>query len=467
MYNGHTVAFTIVYITVNGRKGLSMTTRRTSQIAVLICLILFAALFGPRTAFAQTIAIGNQLDADEVIANDVVMTGDEIRLSGVVEGNAFLVGRSITVDGAVEGSLFAIGQRVVIDGQVRDSAYTIALVSQLGGEATIGQNFYFLGLSLGSSRGSQVGRDLYALSLGAQIQGSVGRDTKLIAGLVQFLDLFMDLSLGPAPQALRVGQMLGGRAPGLGQFILPGGGVVDLVGQSTVASQTDPEPADQNAAMGVWFQDRLREFIPLLIIGLIAYWLMRKRLEGSATALKTRPLAALGIGLVGLSLAGAMLGAFILVFILILMFGIWLGTISLWNVAWLFWSVAFPFTALVMALFLIFLNQGTKVIVMYALTTYLVDRFAPGAGRYRWLLLILGLVVFIFVRAIPILGWVLGVLATAWGIGGAWLMWRGRKQAAAPAAVDVLPVDVAADVAVEEQAAADTTAESTMGGADI
>lgn len=443
-----------------------MTTKRSGQIAILIGLVLLAAFLGPRAAFAQSIVIGNQLDASEVIANDVVMTGDEVRLSGVVEGNAFLIGRNITVDGQVEGSLFAIGQRVVIDGQVRDSAYVIALVSQLGGEASIGQNLYFLGVSLGTSRGSQVGRDLNALSLGAQIQGSVGRDARLIAGLVQFLDLFMDLSLGPAPQALRVGQMLGGRAPGLGQFSLPGEIVVDVIGQSTVASQTDPEPVDQNAAAGIWFQDRLRELIPLLIVGLISYWLLRKPLEGSAAALKTRPLAALGLGLLGLSLAGAAIAAFILVFILILMFGIWLGTISLWNVAWIVWSVAFPLTALVMSLFLIFLNQGTKVIVMYALTTYVVDRFAPGAGRYRWLLLILGLVVFVLVRAIPILGWVLGVLATAWGIGGAWLMWRARKRPAEPAAV-VVPADVEADVATEVQAATQVPAESTMGGADI
>jgi hypothetical protein len=36
-------------------------------------------------------------------------------------------------------------------------------------------------------------------------------------------------------------------------------------------------------------------------------------------------------------------------------------------------------------------------------------------------------VIYVFLRAIPILGWVISVLVTAWGIGGAWLAWRERR----------------------------------------
>ena len=114
------------------------------------------------------------------------------------------------------------------------------------------------------------------------------------------------------------------------------------------------------------------------------------------------------------------------------------------------WSVAFPFTALVFSLFLVFLNYGTKAITTYALTTYVFDRFMPGARRFRWLLLILGLVIYVFLQAITILGWVIGVVVTAWGIGAAWLAWRNRRTVA-PAIVPVagteLPDSVANGVA--------------------
>jgi hypothetical protein len=190
---------------------------------------------------------------------------------------------------------------------------------------------------------------------------------------------------------------------------------------------------NQSALVGQWFLDQLIELLPLLIVGLIAYWFLRRPLDAAAGAIRSRPLPTLGIGLVGLVLSASIIGAFILVFLLILMLGIWLGTISLWNVSWLFWSVAFPLASLVFSLFMIFLNHGTKVIVAYAVMTYAINRFAPQADRYRWVWFILGLVIFTLLRAIPILGWIISVLVTAWGIGAAWLAWRGRRH--------LIPVD--------------------------
>lgn len=413
----------------------------------VLALVLLSLVLAPRTSFAQTIVQGDRLDSGEVIDNDVVMNGDEVILAGTVKGNAFITGRDIIIDGNVEGSLFAIGQRITVNGTVGGGAYLLALSSRLGSTAEIGQNLYFLGVSFVSERGSQVGRDLVGLSLGAILQGSVARDTRLIAGLLQFLNLFFDFALGPTPAPLVAGVV--GRAPGLGQFILPGDIVVDVIGQTTNGAQAaQPAAGDPTAD---WFMARLRAFLPLLLVSLIGYWLMRDRLEESSAIIKQRPLSALGIGLVGLVLAGAILGAFILVFVLILMTGVWIGQATFWNIAWLLWSVAFPFTALLFSLFLVFLNYGTKAITTYALTTYVFDRFMPRAGRFRWLLLILGLVIYVFLQAIPILGWVIGVVVTAWGIGAAWLAWRNRR-AVAPAIVPMtgteLPDSGASDVAL-------------------
>ena len=145
----------------------------------------------------------------------------------------------------------------------------------------------------------------------------------------------------------------------------------------------------------------------------------------------------------GLVLSGAIVGAFILVFILILMTGIWVGRFTFWNISWLLWSVAFPFTAFVFAVFMVFLNYGTKTITSYALSTYVFDRFGARAGRLRWLLLILGLIIYVMLRAIPTLGWVIAVVVTAWGIGAAWLARQNRRalaaSVAAAAAVPVVP----------------------------
>ena len=406
----------------------SPSPKTIRRIVFLLLLIVLTVAWAPQAALAQAIIRGDTIPAGEVVDNDVILSGDVVHLAGTVRGNAFVAGREVVVDGHVEGSVFAIAQRITINGAVDGGAYTLGLVAQLGSEATVGQNFYFLGVSLASARGAQIDRDLVALSLGAQLQGSVGRNTRLIAGLVQFLNLFMDRSLGPAPTAAA---RLLGRAPGLGQVALGDDVFIDLIGTSTRPAQTDPEATTTGRDAWDWFRFRVRDYLPLLIVGLVAYWFLRRALEASAGVIKARPLAALGIGLVGLIIVWATVAAFILVFILILMIGIWLGRIDLWNVGWLFWSIAYPLSALAFALLLAFLNHGAIAIAMYAVATYLVDRFAPRAGRYRWLLLRLGLLVFILLRGIPILGWVLTILVTAWGIGAAWLAWRARRGPAA------------------------------------
>jgi len=385
-------------------------------------LILIGLAIAPQTLFAETIIRGDTVLSGEVIDNDVVMSGDVVQLSGTVKGNAFIIGRDVVIDGTVEGSLFVIGQRVTINGTVGGGAYVIAVSSRLGATGNIGQNLYYLGISFVSERGSQVGRDLVGLSLGAVLQGSVGRETRLIAGLLQFVNLFFDFALGPTPTPLVAA--VAARAPGLGQIVLPGEVVIDVIGQ-TVDSSQPPDPAQASPVLD-WLMVRLREFLPLLIVGLIGYWFLRGRLEQSVVPIRTRPLAALGYGLVGLVLFVAVLVALLLVFFLIFMTGMWIGRTTFWNVAWLFWSIAFPLAALVLGLLLAFFNYGTKAIVSYGVMGYLVDRFIPRAGRFRWLLLIVGLVLYVCLRAIPTLGWVIGVLVTAWGIGGAWLAWRAR-----------------------------------------
>lgn len=404
----------------------SMRPTLMRGIAIFL-LILIGLAIAPQTLFAQAVIRGGNLYPGEVIDNDVIMTGDAVQLSGTVKGNAFISGRDVVIDGTVEGSLFVIGQRVTINGTVGGGAYVLSISSRLGAAGSVGQNLYYLGVSFVSERGSRVGRDLVGLSLGAVLQGSVGRETRLIAGLLQFVNLFFDFALGPTPAPLVTA--IAGRAPGLGQIILPGEVVIDVVGQTVNTAQppVPPEPPTQSELVLDWLMARLREFLPMLIVGLIGYWFLRGQLEESVTPIRVRPLVALGYGLVGLVLMGAIIGALLLVFFLIFMTGMWIGRTTFWNVAWLFWSIAFPLTALVFSLLMAFFNYGTKAITSYALTGYLVDRFIPRAGRHRWLLMTLGLIVYVCLRAIPTLGWVISILVTAWGIGGAWLAWRIRR----------------------------------------
>jgi hypothetical protein len=59
-------------------------------------------------------------------------------------------------------------------------------------------------------------------------------------------------------------------------------------------------------------------------------------------------------------------------------------------------------------------------------------RESPGEGRV-WPL-VLGVVIYTLVRAIPILGWFIGLIVTLLGLGALWLMiWEARRRRAASA----------------------------------
>jgi len=107
---------------------------------------------------------------------------------------------------------------------------------------------------------------------------------------------------------------IAGRAPGLGQIILPGEVVIDVFGQTVNTAQppVPPEPPTQSELVLDWLMARLREFLPMLIVGLIGYWFLRDRLERSVVPIKTHPLITLGYGLVGLVLVVAVITALLL-----------------------------------------------------------------------------------------------------------------------------------------------------------
>ena len=66
-------------------RHLSISSKPARGLLILVLVLLGLAL-APRSSLAQSIIQGNQLDADVVIDNDVIMSGDTVTLSGTVQG---------------------------------------------------------------------------------------------------------------------------------------------------------------------------------------------------------------------------------------------------------------------------------------------------------------------------------------------------------------------------------------------
>ncbi len=63
----------------------------------------------------DTVTIGK----NEVIDNDLVITGQNVIVDGTIKGDLVVTGGKIVVNGTVHGSLLAAGQSLTINGAVR------------------------------------------------------------------------------------------------------------------------------------------------------------------------------------------------------------------------------------------------------------------------------------------------------------------------------------------------------------
>jgi uncharacterized membrane protein len=139
----------------------------------------------------------------------------------------------------------------------------------------------------------------------------------------------------------------------------------------------------------------------------------------------------------------ALIGVVLLVAVLILMLGVGLGALGLWDLAWAVWGVGFTSLGLAFWLSLLFVSYGTKIIVAFLVGTFILRRLAPKSLQYKILPLLLGLLIYVLLAWLPYFGWVVAVLVNAVGLGAAWLAYRdtGAENSGEPALEEVVAAE--------------------------
>jgi hypothetical protein len=409
------------------RDTLAIFGRRPVRLLLVIGLLLFAMLALAGTARAQAVARGDNVPNGTTVESDALLTGDEVSIDGRVIGDALVIGSSVEINGEVDGSLIAIGQQVTINGQVGGNVYSLAVSPlSLGSEAVISRTLYFIGGRLETDPESEIGRDLVAVALGAQMGGSVGRDVKAVVGLVQILQrLFQESDAVPgqllssaapadsAPQAIAQGE----------QSRPPSGRRSAVTRQSNSASALQEPAGAQAATFADWSVSRLTELASFLIVGGLAAWFFPVPFTGWAQKLRERPVASGGYGTM------VYISGFFDTFImglLILVAGFVLRFLTLRALALTFWAIGFSALGLAFFTFVLFVLFMSKVVVSYLVGYQILKRISPrAAGRKFWPLL-LGLLIYVLLRSIPVAGWIISVIVTFLGLGAVWLWLSGR-----------------------------------------
>ena len=348
-------------------------------------------VIGASVAIAQETRLGGK-----------VRGGDEIVVlpSETVSGDLYAAGGQVRIEGTVDGDLVAMSGQVDVSGEV-----TGDVVSASGNVDILGQ----------------VGGDVRAGAGQVRISGSVGEDVFAGAGQLTVTSsgrIGEDLIFGTG-QTTMDGRVEGDVLGGTGQYTRRGtiGGSEDV----TVARERRELTVGDRLLAG------LRRFVSLFLVAALILWIAPRLIDGAAEKLRARPLASLGIGVLGVVGFVVLVVGLILVAVLL---SIGLGLVRLGDVVGL---TIFGTTVLLMVL--AFAVYVVAAFAAQAAVGLALGRLATGAspGARRWTALVLGVVVVVLLTSLPAVGGWLAFVIALFGLGAVIMEFWPRRRAAQPA----------------------------------
>jgi hypothetical protein len=413
-------------------------------IGVLLVTILAFSIAGPVAAFdgrnGDKIVIGK----DEVVNDDLYVGATEFTLDGTVHGDVLAAGELITINGNVDGDVMAAGKTVIINGNVTGSVRIAGAVLFIGENAKIGKDIIAAGASLETRKGSATGQDAVVFGAQALMAGDVTRNVKISAGGIEFrgniggnaeaevgdtkdeghVPMFFSPN-SPIPMPNVKGGLTIDPAAKIGgkltytsakELPIPGGVVAGAV------SHVSPKiaPIVQPTASELFMTSLLaaiRKMVTLIIIGLLLGWLFPGFLSFTINRARTAPWPSLGFGIVSFAaFFFALLVLIVATVIIAIMFGAL--TLSGLSVTVVFLGILGTFTLIFG--FVLAMTFVAQVIVSILSGRLILERVRPEWAENKVWPLVIGVIIFAVLTAIPILGQLTGLLVILLGLGALW-----------------------------------------------
>jgi cytoskeletal protein CcmA (bactofilin family) len=171
---------------------------------------LLSAIFGaliliPGIAFAYDIKLeenSNTITKDEVIEDDVIITGETVTVDGTVNGDLKAFAANVTINGDINGNVIVVGSNVKINGLVFGDLMVAGGIVELEGEVTddlmaaggtinidgeVRDNVMMAGGMINVSERGKIGRDLLVGGGMVNLSGTVKRNVTFGAGQITVL----------------------------------------------------------------------------------------------------------------------------------------------------------------------------------------------------------------------------------------------------------------------------------------
>jgi hypothetical protein len=169
------------------------------------------------------------------------------------------------------------------------------------------------------------------------------------------------------------------------------------------------------------FLGHLQRLVTLLLVGLLMVWVVPGWTEKATGALRAKPLPSLGWGVVSIA---AFLLAILVILIATILVAVVLGVVTLGGLAGTTVWTGVLTMALLAFFFSIAVAYVTKVVVSFLGGRLILARLKPDWAEGRIWPLVVGVVLFIIITAIPILGWLVNLAVVLLGLGALWLLGR-------------------------------------------
>jgi len=423
---------------------------------------------------------GGTVPAGQTIDDDVFLSAQNVTVDGTINGNLLAAGSTVTINGTVNGDVFLAGQSLIvaqnatINGNLFVGGYAIQVMGKVTGSvfggsnnltlsqnANIASNLYYGGYSIETQAGNVVGKDAYIAGYQAILGGEISRDLNFGGGALELngkvdrnanLDIgspnpsepnyfnpsmFQQSGMPPMPAMIAQGLRVGKNAQIGGKLVYtspvnqdsaiqaaPAGGTVF---QTPVPQQQPqrPQPVETRFPVLGWVFNFLRTLVTLLILGGLAVWLLPSLLNRTVSQAENKPLPSAGYGFVTV-IAGY--AAAFAIGLAILLFGILIALLSLGGLSRTFFGIGFSSLAVVVTIFSLLVSYGSKIVVSYLIGNLLMKKVAPQSSHQAVWSMLIGVVIYTLVRSIPLIGWLIGVIATLVGVGAMWLVYRSRKS---------------------------------------
>ena len=340
--------------------------------------VLLAVLLLTLPVFATDFRHGNTLiiPSDEVIKDDLIVSGGTVRVLGKVTGDLIVAGGTVDAFGPVGGDLIAAGGTVDVRGPVTGSV--IAAAGTLDLNAEVGRNLTAAGGTLLINAGTRVARDLSLCGGDATVSATVGRNL-----LIQTRAMHLTNSTHVA-----------GNMTAMTNHPEIASGAV-ILGQRTIT----PFPHQFAARKSFAARALMKVFmgIALLLAGIV-FVAIAPRLTGETqTAILQHPGGSLLAGLVIL-----LIGVPLFILLCITLIGIPLALIWLWIYG----------TALFLSPIFLAIIAGRAIL--------------RRPADHGYLALLIGVALLVVARLIPVIGFLVILAAVLFGLGGLTLALQNR-----------------------------------------